>query len=61
MVETSLKVKEMFGEEMEAVSVFFLRKIAYVVTACKIEHAVSKRTEKVIFLSHCFKKSGCRE
>lgn len=54
MVETRLKVKEMFGEEMEAVSVFFLRKIAYVVTACKIEHAVSRRTEKVIFLSHCF-------
>ena len=41
MVETRLKVKEMFGEEMEAVSVFFLRKTAYVVTACEIEHVVS--------------------
>ena len=61
VMETRLKVKEMFGEEMEAVSVFFLRKAAYVVTACKIEHVVSKRTEKVIFLSHCFWKSGCRE
>lgn len=41
MVETRLKVK-MFGEEMEAVSVFFFRKTAYVVTACEIERVVSE-------------------
>ena len=28
--------------EMEAVSVFFFRKKAYVVTACEIEHVVSE-------------------
>lgn len=53
-METRLKVKGLFSEEMEEVSVFFLRNTALVVIAYKIEHVVSKSALKIIFLSLCF-------